>query len=679
LRYSGFLLSLSLFLYAWQPPYRVKIFPSPYPISSFTFCRRPVVLAGDRVFALGEEKLEPLFALPFRARGIYCFEDKLFFTGNGGIFDEKGRRVFAWKGRPLRVMEYRGDLWMVFPDKILSLGGQSFSLPSPPLILGRGAVVGRDWALVEGGKWLKLRRKVSFTGLRMGLAWWDGRSLLYASSPSEFCLTGERFRQFRVKGELKGVGTMKELLWAVTASGRRGKLLIFPRFPEKKIPPRWREQTLEYIPHLVGSNGSFLVVAGKLGPIEIYPSSLEFSFSIPGLNYSPLIDLRIMDVDGNGEEDMVMNIKGSFSENAWRGIAVLYSQMGAVFREIKRYERLYRRALRMGKYREALKNLEEALYLSNYVSFSRTKELFRERAALLRRMRRMEAFKNIGHGVLSLAVFLVLIFLLMRRRERERPPRDGALEEISGSKFLHTVQQELKALLSFTGRDFEEEWRRRKKAFEELYRNFTSPEASFEGASRVWRKLHARISKRLKVLAERPDRRAAEELLLLVLELRDRVHRLRTSLLSVLRRAVEKEYILASQRGIKMVVDLRPTGTIFKVLYPETAFKYETAFTNIIRNAIESFEGVEREIPVILVEGEEDSRHVFIRIKDNGKGIDPRDLDRIFSPGWTKGKEGGTGFGLAGVDELFKKYGHIEVHSTPGKGTEFIIRWYAVA
>ncbi len=65
--------------------------------------------------------------------------------------------------------------------------------------------------------------------------------------------------------------------------------------------------------------------------------------------------------------------------------------------------------------------------------------------------------------------------------------------------------------------------------------------------------------------------------------------------------------------------------------------------------------------------------YVRISIKDQGVGIDPNNLNKIFDPYFTT-KEHGNGLGLATSYSIIKKHdGHITVDSAPGKGTCFTI------
>jgi len=64
---------------------------------------------------------------------------------------------------------------------------------------------------------------------------------------------------------------------------------------------------------------------------------------------------------------------------------------------------------------------------------------------------------------------------------------------------------------------------------------------------------------------------------------------------------------------------------------------------------------------------------IRISVADNGAGIDPVILDRIFEPYFTTKPSGkGTGMGLAVVHGIVDQHGgRIEVKSTPGRGTVF--------
>ena len=69
-------------------------------------------------------------------------------------------------------------------------------------------------------------------------------------------------------------------------------------------------------------------------------------------------------------------------------------------------------------------------------------------------------------------------------------------------------------------------------------------------------------------------------------------------------------------------------------------------------------------------------QEVEIRVRDNGRGIDPTHLKRIFDPFFTtRLGQGGSGLGLHIVHNIVTGVlgGRIEVHSTLGDGAEFLL------
>lgn len=70
---------------------------------------------------------------------------------------------------------------------------------------------------------------------------------------------------------------------------------------------------------------------------------------------------------------------------------------------------------------------------------------------------------------------------------------------------------------------------------------------------------------------------------------------------------------------------------------------------------------------------EDTGQYLKLTVSDSGRGISPEVMERIFDPYYTTKEKGkGTGFGLAIVYGIVKRYnGAIRVDSTPGKGSTF--------
>lgn len=126
--------------------------------------------------------------------------------------------------------------------------------------------------------------------------------------------------------------------------------------------------------------------------------------------------------------------------------------------------------------------------------------------------------------------------------------------------------------------------------------------------------------------------------------------------------------ILKSQLGHGLRVE-KSYGQIPPVqCYPG---QVNQVFMNIISNAIQAIEG---EGALYLKTSLEQDK-VLISIRDSGKGMPEEVKIRIFEPFFTtKGVGEGTGLGLSISYGIIEKHnGKIEVMSTEGEGTEFII------
>lgn len=96
---------------------------------------------------------------------------------------------------------------------------------------------------------------------------------------------------------------------------------------------------------------------------------------------------------------------------------------------------------------------------------------------------------------------------------------------------------------------------------------------------------------------------------------------------------------------------------------------------NLIKNAIQAFEEQPADKRIELRGSVSDKSRPVISVKDNGQGIDPEALEKIFIPFFTT-KKSGSGIGLSLSRQIMRKHhGTLSVKSHPGKGTEFLLRF----
>jgi signal transduction histidine kinase len=96
---------------------------------------------------------------------------------------------------------------------------------------------------------------------------------------------------------------------------------------------------------------------------------------------------------------------------------------------------------------------------------------------------------------------------------------------------------------------------------------------------------------------------------------------------------------------------------------------------NLFGNALDALEDSNVREPRLQITSGENlaGTECWVRVADNGPGIDPETLGKIFSPFYTS-KQRGTGLGLALSKKVVDAHGgSIEAHSAPGEGATFTI------
>jgi signal transduction histidine kinase len=123
---------------------------------------------------------------------------------------------------------------------------------------------------------------------------------------------------------------------------------------------------------------------------------------------------------------------------------------------------------------------------------------------------------------------------------------------------------------------------------------------------------------------------------------------------------------LATAYGVK--IEFNANGFSQKVKTDPLLLKQ--ALFNIIKNAIEAFEGVFREEKVVKVNLKKEKRKVVISIEDNGSGMTDEEVKRAFDLFYST-KSQGMGLGLSVVRRIMDALGgEVRLVSKKGEGTK---------
>ncbi|MEU7850674.1 ATP-binding protein [Micromonospora parva] len=139
----------------------------------------------------------------------------------------------------------------------------------------------------------------------------------------------------------------------------------------------------------------------------------------------------------------------------------------------------------------------------------------------------------------------------------------------------------------------------------------------------------------------------------------------------VIAEVVDRTRTTASARGVTVAVD----GERGLTAYGSDS-QLATAVANLVENAI-NYSGEDTTVRVTL---RGDDEHVEVAVADQGIGIAPTDVDRIFERFYRADQArsratGGTGLGLAIVKHIASNHGgRVEVSSTLGGGSTFTLR-----
>lgn len=132
---------------------------------------------------------------------------------------------------------------------------------------------------------------------------------------------------------------------------------------------------------------------------------------------------------------------------------------------------------------------------------------------------------------------------------------------------------------------------------------------------------------------------------------------------------VLKECIENAQGQLKRVkkIDLRGIKLIEKQVIAADKSQLKEVFSNLLNNA---YDAIDNQNGIIAVKAKVKDNTVTVSVRDNGKGIDLKDLEHVYDPFFTT-KAKGTGLGLAVCLQIIRFHnGTINIDSKRGKGTD---------
>src|SRR5690606_14375794 len=125
-----------------------------------------------------------------------------------------------------------------------------------------------------------------------------------------------------------------------------------------------------------------------------------------------------------------------------------------------------------------------------------------------------------------------------------------------------------------------------------------------------------------------------------------------------------------TEKGINTVIEVYPED--LTILADKGMI--EQVLINLVKDAIQSFDEQPDKTLTIRAFVSDKSRPVIL-VKDNGAGIDPDALEKIFIPFFTT-KKTGSGIGLSLSRQIMRQHqGTLTVKSEVGQGTEFYLRF----
>ncbi|HEV2355007.1 MAG TPA: HAMP domain-containing sensor histidine kinase, partial [Puia sp.] len=155
------------------------------------------------------------------------------------------------------------------------------------------------------------------------------------------------------------------------------------------------------------------------------------------------------------------------------------------------------------------------------------------------------------------------------------------------------------------------------------------------------------------------------------LEVRDLVDQIRNMVEYIRKRATDKVSFNLQTSPSEALADASGAAGGHGISVRMSGPLFDWVIENLLKNALDAMEGK----GTITISILEQDKEVLVDVADTGKGITPRNLQKVFKPGFTT-KKRGWGLGLSLSKRIIEQYHKGELfvrQSEPGKGTTFRI------
>jgi signal transduction histidine kinase len=179
-----------------------------------------------------------------------------------------------------------------------------------------------------------------------------------------------------------------------------------------------------------------------------------------------------------------------------------------------------------------------------------------------------------------------------------------------------------------------------------------------------------KVSRDLEIIHSEARRAADVVQNLLTFARRRHVEKEYTNINDIVQRTLELRAYALQTNNIEVTTTFAPSLPEVMVDFPQM----QEVFLNIILNAEQAMSDAHGR-GALTIKSQRIKDYVRVSFADNGPGISPENLDKVFDPFFTTREDkGGTGLGLSACHGIVTEHGgKIYVRSKPGKGATFVV------